>query len=308
MNDRGQFGKRMEYAKVLEKCGIELHKRKVEVLMENFWYDILLAIISAILGTFFGVIIPKLLKSDEKTCAFSVDKQLVFARIHVEQNQYIYNNPAHKVTVVRNSQKGQGMSGGEMLAVYVIGSLLLIYGFLRFESQISLIILIMTVLLESTFLTTAYMVTKKYYIDASIKSILLFNIFSTVCSPILLYLMKKPLMGQFVNKGEILNTINNEGIISLLFNVNAYGFLLYQALGVLILFGFMFFTMIGTLHILSMVNLTLQNRLIKVWRWLYKKTLGFCNSVGFYIGFGGLLLVMSFLFVSGILAELLNRI
>ena len=80
----------MEYAKVLEKCGIELHKRKVEVLMENFWYDILLAIISAILGSFLGVIIPKLLKSDEKTCAFSVDKQLVFARIHVEQNQYIY--------------------------------------------------------------------------------------------------------------------------------------------------------------------------------------------------------------------------
>lgn len=280
----------------------------MEVLIENFWYDILLAIISAILGSILGVIIPKLLKNDVKTCDVSIDKQLVFTQIHIEQNQYIYSNPTQKVTVIRKLQKGQGMSGGEILAVYVIGSLFLIYGFLRFESQISFIILVMTVLLESTFLTTSYVVTKRYYIDASLKNILLFNIFATVCSPILLYLMKKPLMGQVVNKGEILNKINNEGVFSLLFDVDTYGFLLYQALGVIILFGFMLFTMIGTLHILSMVNLTLENRLIKVWRWLYKKTFGFCSSASFYIGFGGLLLVMSFLFVSGTLAEFLNRI
>lgn len=276
------------------------------ITIENFWYDLLLAIISAVLGAIFGVIIPKLLKSDKNDNTIRVDKQLIFAQIHIEQNQYIYNKSAASKTVSHNSSNGQGMSGGEILVTYMIGSLFLIYGFLRFESQISNVILIMTVLLESTFLTTSYVVTKKYYIDKSIRSILIFNIFATFCSPVLLYLMKNPLTNSFVNKEIILSTISNDGVLSLLSDVSVYGFLLYQAIGVIILFGFMLFTLIGTVHILSMVNLALESRLTKIWRWMYKKTLGFCNSVGFYISFGILLLVMSFLFVSGILASVLK--
>lgn len=276
------------------------------ITIENFWYDLLLAIISAVLGAIFGVIIPKLLKSDKNDNTIRVDKQLIFAQIHIEQNQYIYNKSAASKTVFHNSSNGQGMSGGEILVTYMIGSLFLIYGFLRFESQISNVILIMTVLLESTFLTTSYVVTKMYYIDKSIRSILIFNIFATFCSPVLLYLMKNPLTNSFVNKEIILSTISNDGVFSLLSDVSVYGFLLYQAIGVIILFGFMLFTLIGTVHILSMVNLALESRLTKIWRWMYKKTLGFCNSVGFYISFGILLLVMSFLFVSGILASVLK--
>lgn len=275
-------------------------------MIESFWYDLLLAIISAVLGAILGVIIPKLLKNEKKDSAIQVDKQFIFAQIHIKQNQYIYNNLASPKTVAHNSSSGQGMSGGEILFAYVIGSLFLIYGFLKFESQISNVILSMAVLLESTFLTTTYVVTKKYYVDKSMRSILIFNIFSTFCLPVLLYLMKNPLTNSFVNKEKILNTISNDGVFSLLSDVNVYGFLLYQALGVIILFGFMLFTLIGTVHILSMVNLALENRLTKVWRWLYKKTLGFCNSVGFYIGFGILMLIMSFLFVSGILASILK--
>lgn len=278
----------------------------MEITIENFWYDLLLAIISAALGALLGVIIPKLLKSDKKDSTVSADKQLIFAQIHIEQNQYIYNKSTMPKKDSHSSSDGQGKSGGEILVIYGIVSLFLIYVFLRFESQISSVILIMTVLLESTFLTTAYMVTKKYCVDKSIKRILIFNIFATFCVPVLLYLMKYPLKNAFVNKETILNTINKDGVFSLLYDINAYGFLLYQAIGVIILFGFMLFTMIGTVHILSMVNLALESRLTGVWRWLYKKTLGFCNSAGFYIGFGILLLVISFLSVSGILASILK--
>ncbi len=274
--------------------------------IENFWYDLLLAIISAVLGAFFGMIIPKLLKSNKMDNAVSVEKQLVFAQIHIEQNQYINNYPTIPSNNSHPSANGQGMSGKEILVAYGLGSLFLIYVFLRFESQISSVILIMTVLLESTFLTTAHMVTKKCYVDRSIKSILIFNIFATVCVPVLLYFMKNPIKNAFINKEAILSTITDDGVFSLLYDVNAYGFLLYQAIGIIILLGFMLFTMIGTIHILSMVNLALESRLTGVWRWLYKKTLGFCNSAGFYISFGILLLVISFLLVSGILASILK--
>lgn len=278
----------------------------MEIIIENFWYDLLIAVISAVLGAVLGVIIPKILDSDKKDSEIRVDKQLIFTQIHIEQNQYIYNRSSTPKTGSYNSSNGQGLSGGEIVIAYLICSLFLIYGFLKFETQISNVILIMTVLLESTFLTTAYVVSKKYYIDKSIRSILIFNIFATFCSPVLLYLMKNPLTNSFVNREVILNTISSDGVFSLLSDVNVYGFLLYQAIGVIILFGFMLFTLIGTIHIMSMVNLALENRLIKVWRWLYKKTLGFCNSVGFYIGFGILLLAVSFLFVSGILASFLK--
>lgn len=271
--------------------------------IEKFLYDLLLAIISAVLGAIVGVVIPKLLKKDKTDSTIKVDKQLIFAQIHIEQKQYIHNESASPKTIPHNSSKGQSVSGGEILILYVIGSLFLIYGFLKFEVQISNVILIMTVLLESTFLTTSYVVTKKYYVDKSMRSILIFNIIATFCLPILLYLMKCPLTNSFVNKEIILNTISNDGVFSLLADVNAFGFLLYQALGAIILFGFMLFTLIGTVHILSMINLALDNRLTKVWRCLYKKTLVFCNSVRFYISFGILLLVLSFLFVSGILAS-----
>lgn len=128
----------------------------MEITIETFWYDLLLAIISAVLGTFLGVIIPKLLKDNKKDSVVSVEKQLVFAQIHIEQNQYINNNPTMPQKNSRSSANGQGISGGEILIAYGIGSLFLIYVFLRFESQISSAILIMTVLLESAFLTTAY--------------------------------------------------------------------------------------------------------------------------------------------------------
>ena len=116
-----------------------------------------------------------MLKGDKEDSTLRVDKQLIFAQIHIEQNQYIYNESASPKTVSANSSNGQGVSGGEILVAYMIGSLFLIYGFLKFESQISNVILIMTVLLESTFLTTSYVITKKYYIDKSIRSILIFK-------------------------------------------------------------------------------------------------------------------------------------
>lgn len=144
-------------------------------MKESFWYDLLLAVISAILGAILGVIIPQLLKSGKKDSEIKVDKQLIFAQIHIEQNQFINNKSISTKTVAHKSSTGQGISSGEIFLVYVIGSLLLIYSFLKFESQITNVILIVAVLLESTFLTTSCVLIKRHYIDKSMKRILLFN-------------------------------------------------------------------------------------------------------------------------------------
>lgn len=160
-------------------------------MKESFWYDLLLAVISAILGAILGVIIPKLLKSEKKDSENRVDKQFIFTQIHIEQNQFINNKSVSGKTVVRNSSTGQGISWEEILVV-LIGMLFLIYGFLKFESQITNVILIMAVLLESTFLTTSYVLTKRYYIDKSMRGMLIFNIFSTLCLPVFIVSYEEP--------------------------------------------------------------------------------------------------------------------
>lgn len=274
--------------------------------MENFGYDILVAIVSAILGALFGVIIPKLLKDKKEISEIHIDKQLVFSQIHIEQNQYIVNNVGEQKKNGNSTHNGQGVSGGEIFFGALIIGALLVFGLLKYEKLISTVIVCTFVFLETTFLTTAYLTVKKYYVDKSIKIILLFNIFATIGVPILLYLMKNPITELIINKEKLLLQAEKSGIFSLLFDVDIFAFLLYQAIGVIILMGFLAFTMIGLMHVLSMINLTLKNRFRKMWSWIFRKTLGFCKSVKFYIFLGSFLLVLSFLFVSGILSMLIT--
>ena len=56
----------------------------------------------------------------------------------------------------------------------LVVAVLLVFGFLKYEKEISTVILCTFVFLETTFLTTAYVIVKKYYVDKSIKLILLF--------------------------------------------------------------------------------------------------------------------------------------
>ena len=115
-------------------------------------------------------------------------------------------------------------------------------------------------------------------------------------------------MGPDFNKEAMLNKVQEAGVFTILFDVEAFGFLLYQAMGVIILIVFMMFTLVGMIHVLSMVNLALKNRFSKMWEWLYIKTLGFCKTVKLYISFGLLLLVLSFLCVSGVFSALISRL
>ncbi len=274
--------------------------------MNNLWYDLFIAIVSAILGALSGVIIPKLLKDKTQTPEIYVDKQLVFSQIHIEQKQYIVNTVDSQRQNSNSTNRSQSTSGGEMFFGVLAIAVLLVFGFLKYENEISKVILCTFVFLETTFLTTACVMVKKYYVDKSIKLILFFNIFATIGVPILLYLEKNPITGIVVNKQEVLHQAERNGMFSLLRDVDTFGFLLYQAIGVIVMVGFLSFTMIGLMHVLSMINLTLRNRFGKVWSWIFRKTLGFCKSVKFYIFFGAFLLVLSFLFVSGILSTLIT--
>jgi hypothetical protein len=280
----------------------------VEIVIEKIGYDLVLAVVSAILGALFGVLIPKLLKDEKKTTDIQVDKQLVFSQIHIEQKQYIINNSGNQCVNSKGTYKSESSYGTEIVVVFLLVALFLIYWFLKYEKIICAVVLVLFVFLEVAFLVAEYIITRRYRIDKSIKYILLFNILATICIPILVSFIKMPIMGPDFDKEAMLNKMQEEGIFTALFDVEVFGFLLYQAMGVIILIVFMIFTLVGMIHVLSMINLVLKNRFGKMWEWFYIKTMGLCKSVKFYISFGLLLLVLSFLCISGVLSALIIRL
>ena len=277
-------------------------------MIEKIGYDLVLAVVSAILGALFGVLIPNLLKDEKKTTDIQVDKQLVFSQIHIEQKQYIINNSGNQCVNSKGTYKSESSYGTEIVVVFLLVALFLIYWFLKYEKIICAVVLVLFVFLEVAFLVAEYIITRRYRIDKSIKYILLFNILATICIPILVSFIKMPIMGPDFDKEAMLNKMQEEGIFTALFDVEVFGFLLYQAMGVIILIVFMIFTLVGMIHVLSMINLVLKNRFGKMWEWFYIKTMGLCKSVKFYISFGLLLLVLSFLCISGVLSALIIRL
>lgn len=277
-------------------------------MIEKIGYDLVLAVVSAILGALFGVLIPKLLKDEKKTTDIQVDKLLVFSQIHIEQKQYIINNSGNQCVNSKGTYKSESSYGTEIVVVFLLVALFLIYWFLKYEKIICAVVLVLFVFLEVAFLVAEYIITRRYRIDKSIKYILLFNILATICIPILVSFIKMPIMGPDFDKEAMLNKMQEEGIFTALFDVEVFGFLLYQAMGVIILIVFMIFTLVGMIHVLSMINLVLKNRFGKMWEWFYIKTMGLCKSVKFYISFGLLLLVLSFLCISGVLSALIIRL
>ena len=277
-------------------------------MIEKIGYDLVLAVVSAILGALFGVLIPKLLKDEKKTTDIQVDKQLVFSQIHIEQKQYIINNSGNQCVNSKGTYKSESSYGTEIVVVFLLVALFLIYWFLKYEKIICAVVLVLFVFLEVAFLVAEYIITRRYRIDKYIKYILLFNILATICIPILVSFIKMPIMGPDFDKEAMLNKMQEEGIFTALFDVEVFGFLLYQAMGVIILIVFMIFTLVGMIHVLSMINLVLKNRFGKMWEWFYIKTMGLCKSVKFYISFGLLLLVLSFLCISGVLSALIIRL
>ena len=274
--------------------------------MNNLWYDLFLELISAILGASFGVIIPKMMKDKKEMPEAYIDKQIVFSKIQIEQKQYIFHDDTGQQK--KNSPTTKTHQGAEILIGYLLIALVTVFVFVKFEKEISLFIICMFVFLETAFLTTAYVTTKKCYIDKGIKSILGFNILAVACVPFLLYLERNPIMGPIVNKQEMLRQAETTGLFSLVSDINVFGFVLYQVLGIVVLAEFMFFTLIGLMHVLSMINLTLTNRSSKLWSGIFAKTFGCCKSVTFYMLFGFCLLVLSFLLVSGVLSMLVLEI
>lgn len=265
--------------------------------MDDFLYQLLLMVMSAVLGGVAGAIIPKWMFGEEQKMV--VDKQLNFNQIHLQQSVIIQQRKETRI-VVNQRSKGNSDSGAEIIVMYALGAVLLAYGFLKFEANIKMTMAIVTVLLEAIFWVAAHLIIKRNMVDGKIKGILLFNILSAIYIPIIIYLLGDPIIVKNIDKAEILIKMQQEGPISILFEPEKFVFVLYQAIGVFIVFAYMLVVLLGTIHLLAMLNLALEGRGRRFFGLVYRKTYWIGKSFAWYLTFNIILLVISTIFVLGI--------
>lgn len=174
-----------------------------------------------------------------------------------------------------------------------------------YEANIKLGILLTFMFLESMFIASAYVIVKNNCIDSKIRSILIFNILSLIIVPCLIYFLEYPLIPRTIDDKTMYELIIKDGISVIFKQSNDFMSLLYQVIGLLFLLFFLFSTILGCLHTLSMLNLSIDGN--KFWTWIYKKTYIWCKSSFRYIVTNIIFVVLSFLMISGLLLELVLR-
>lgn len=280
--------------------------------MSEISANILIPIVTAIVGAVVGVLFQNLLVPPSKN-SYVINNNngrmmnLNFANIHIEQNQIIKETKIiREKRIERRSESSDGDISGSIILMLII-SAGLIWLYLKYQSEIHNGLLIGAVFVASMCLSAIYVITRRNIeIDRKFKTIITWIIISTIFVPIGLYLLQNPLYFKSVNKETILEVMNNNGLAELYtqFGVQIYGFLLYQVIGVVAMILFIIHLIVGNLHIWAMVNLSLGSKGKFIWKPLYKVTYPFCRSVASFIGFSVFLIIVSFLFISGILANL----
>lgn len=159
------------------------------------------------------------MKDKNDISEINIEKQVVFSQIHIEQKQYIVNSIKSKRNSDKSNNKKQNLSEEQIIFCYFLIAVVLVKFFLKYERQINLFTLCTFVFLEVAFMTIAFIILKKYSIDKSIQHILMFNIVSTICVPIILYLEQNPILGKMLNKQEILNKVENSGIFTFFYYI-----------------------------------------------------------------------------------------
>ena len=278
--------------------------------MTGIGITIIIPILTAVVGAVVGVLFQNLLFPGNGQSIV-----LSFNEINVEEKQVVKEKEIIKEReIIREKANSTGSTGSDdSIWLFLLGALfiglLLIWLYLKYQNQIFYGLLISSLFIISICLSAiCFIVRKKITIDSKFKTIITWIVISTIFIPIEIHLLQNPLYFNTLDKTAILEAMNKDGWASILNNgSNAFGFLLYQAIAIIILILFIAHLLDGNIHIWAMINLKLNSKLRKLWKFLFNITYPFAKNLSGYIGFSVLLLIISMLSASGIIAGLLSR-
>lgn len=269
-------------------------------------------VIQLIIATFTVVLTVILEKLVTKNPPNEISKHITLNTINEQPNIFI--QPTQVIVKEKTIYKEKNSSSNDIggFEMFIIGAVILsiaITGFIKFRVQIQMGIIGMALSLEIMVLIVAWFGMRKgLSFDNRIKSIMVFNILSVIMVPILVILVEHPFMYKNVDKVAIVNSINQTGSFSVFDDMSITLFLTYQIAGLVLAVVYMLYVLRSNIFLIASINLVLQSRLNKLWATIYRKTYNSYKKSMTYIVFGCVLLILSFLMVSGILANIFEKI
>ena len=143
--------------------------------MQTLGYDLLLILIDAIIASVISIMFTKILNSKTATPVCNIDrdvvcKTIVLAPITAEKES------KNAAVLDKRGNQSTTHAGNSSIAVMLLIAFLTVYCYLRYESQITIGIIALFILLESFCLTTAYLTFSKYAMSADTQKRVFFNL------------------------------------------------------------------------------------------------------------------------------------
>lgn len=264
-------------------------------------FDIFLALLMLVLGALVGPFFQRLFfqhnEADGKikiTITNRVEK-VIEEKIIVKDERKILN---------KYSSKEQSQDD---VFMYIIGFIfigaILVYYYVKYQYTIILSLILSTLfILSMTFSAIYYSTKRKVSLDNSLRVLLGWVIIISANLPFASYFLLNPLYSEQKNINEVAATLNAEGVTGV-FNYGAetYFFYLYQALGAVFIIFLIVLLLSAVTYTWAIINIEINSHFQTLWKFLYKYSRTFSKDTFFYIGYTLFILVVIYLYVSGVL-------
>lgn len=221
-----------------------------------------------------------------------------------------------KVIVIEDTNSGKQVKAGSTTSnnsgyeMYILAGFILIIltkTYLNYRWQVQLGIVIASIAIE-VFTYMVYNNGKKIGIiyGKNIKEISYFNMISIIFIPILIGIINSPIYISKVNLDILLQEIGNQNLLTSFLNSGSAYYALFQMVGMIFLALFMIYIICSDIYIISIINIVSGKKGQWLWNCLLKLTYGGNKNWKSHIMVGLFFVIISILFVSGILPYIIN--
>ncbi len=204
-----------------------------------------------------------------------------------------------------NEQKPNNSADESWLGIIAILFATIFY--VKYHWQIRLGYVVISALIEILTVTIYYSgKNNKILYDKNLQEIAKFNMISIVIVPALIGIISSPIYSSKINIDILKQQIESEGNILEILNSSLVIYAMFQMAGMFFIGLFFLYIFLSDLYIISVLNVVMERRGQWFWKWLLRKTCGKSKEGGRHIMIGAILMVISIVMTSGVLAYILD--
>ena len=183
-----------------------------------------------------------------------------------------------------------------ILCVFII-----MYFFVEYQNIISIVLISIILLLEVMLMCiVAFVIKRGWRFKEVIQGLVIYNMIATFAGLLILILMKTPLFYEGYSQIDMMNYFEKYGIIKLIFDDSSmFIYIFSQTIALFFLALFIFRLILSNISLLALIRIIVTGKKQGVWVAIYNRVGGSCRRTNQYMKYSSLLLIISFLFMSG---------